>query len=123
MSRQAGKYIKEIKSGLISSLKKEKAFWSYDCESIDFGSISDELLIAYTLRFLDLDEINLLFKIFPYTKIKMAWKNQLIPEGEYLYTLNRFFAWYYFKAKNPDTYVRNLQTRHLNKILNHERCN
>lgn len=40
-----------------------------------------------------------------------------MPEGEYLYTLNRFFAWYYFKAKRPDAYLKSLQTRHLNAML------
>ena len=53
--------------------------------------------IALTMRHLDIDEINLLFKLFSKERIKSAWKRILVPEGEYLYTLNRFFAWYYFQ--------------------------
>lgn len=109
--------IKEIKSKLLEQLKEENAFWSYDQKSVSLDSISDEQLIALTMRYLDLDEIKQLFSIFPFKKIKEAWKRCLVPEGDYLYTLNRFFAWYYFKAKNPDAYLKMLQTRHLNAIL------
>ena len=48
----------------------------------------------------------------------MAGVDYLIPQEEYLYTLNRFFAWYYFKAKKPDAYIKSMATRHLNKIKN-----
>lgn len=69
------------------------------------------------MRYLDLSQIKQLFSIFSYRKIKDAWKRILVPEGEYLYTLNRFFAWYYFKAKRPDSYLKTLQTRHMNSLF------
>lgn len=109
--------IKEIKGYLLQMLKEENAFWSYAPESVTLDTIRDEQLIALTMRYLDLDEIKQLFSIFPYKRIKDAWKKLLVPEGEYLYTLNRFFAWYYFKAKNPDAYLKSLQTRHINSLL------
>jgi hypothetical protein len=110
--------VNEIKSILLEQLKEENAFWSYDPQSVTLDNISDEQLIALTMRYLDLDEIKQLFSIYSYNKIKDAWKKILVPEGEYLYTLNRFFAWYYFKAKNPDAYLKSLQTRHLNTLFN-----
>lgn len=110
--------IAEIKQNLIAMLKEERAFWSYDVDSIKSDVIGDEQLIALTMRHLDLSEIKLLFSIYSFKKIKSVWRNLLVPEGEYLYTLNRFFAWYYFKAKSPDSYLKSLQTRHLNKFLN-----
>lgn len=110
-------YINEVKSNLLNQLKEEHAFWSYAPESVSINTISDDQLIAYTMRYLDLQEIKLLFQIFPYNKIKNAWKTLLVPEGDYLYTLNRFFAWYYFKAKRPDAYLKSLQTRHLNAMF------
>lgn len=110
--------IKEVKGQLLKLLKEENAFWSYDPKSITLDTIRDEQLIALTMRYLDLDEIKMLFDIFSFRKIKEAWKKLLVPEGEYLYTLNRFFAWYYFKAKNPDAYLKTLQTRHLNAMFN-----
>lgn len=106
-----------IKSGLLAQLKAEHAFWSYAPESVNNENISDDQLIALTMRHLDLPEIKQLFSIFSYRKIKTAWKRLLVPEGEYLYTLNRFFAWYYFKAKRPDAYLKSLETRHLNSLL------
>ncbi|MDE5880646.1 MAG: hypothetical protein K2H60_02855 [Muribaculaceae bacterium] len=109
--------LNEKKQRLIDQLKKEHAFWSYSLESVSLEHMNDDQLIAYTMRYLDLAEIKDLFSIFSYGKIKRAWKNLLVPEGEYLYTLNRFFAWYYFKAKNPDAYLKSLQTRHLNSLL------
>lgn len=105
-----------VKSDLLSKLKDEGAFWSYDQDSVTMSNISDEELIAQTMRYLDLPEIKQLFSIFSFKKIKNAWKRSLIPEGEYLSTLNRFFAWYYFKAKNPDIYIKSLYTRYLNSL-------
>ena len=109
--------ILEIKNTLFMKLKEEYAFWSYDPDSIQLSKFGDDQLIALTMRYLDLPEIKMLFSIYSQKKIKEAWRNLLVPEGEYLYTLNRFFAWYYFKVKKPDKYLKALQTRHLNKIL------
>lgn len=109
--------IKQIKGTLLQQLKQENAFWSYPHESVSLDNLQDDQLIALTMRYLDLDQIKQLFSIFSFKKIKDAWKKLLVPEGEYLYTLNRFFAWYYFKAKNPDAYLKSLQTRHLNALL------
>lgn len=106
-----------IKQYLLDKLKEEDAFWSYSPASISLSTIDDDNLIAYTMRFLDLDEIKLLFRIFAKSKIKRAWHRLLVPEGEYLYTLNRFFVWYYFRAKCPDSYLKSLYTRHLNRTI------
>lgn len=110
--------VRAIKESLLEKLKQENAFWSYAPESVALDNLPDAQLIAMTMRYLDLDEIKLLFRIFSRRQIKDAWKRLLVPEGEYLYTLNRFFAWYYFKVKRPDAYLKSLQTRHLNSILN-----
>lgn len=105
------------KEVLISALKHEHAFWSYEDSSISNGTLNDDQLIALTMRHLDLKEIGLLFELYSLSKIKSAWRRILVPEGEYLYTLNRFFAWYYFKSKNPDSYLKSLETRRLNQLV------
>ena len=105
---------KSVKSDLLAKLKLEHCFWSYNEESVN--EISDEMLIEKTLLYLDLEEIDQLFTIFPYKKIKKVWLEHLIPQEEYLYTLNRFFAWYYFKAKAPDKYIKSMATRYFNRI-------
>ena len=106
-----------VKATLIELLKEEHAFWSYAPESITIDTVDDDQLIALTLRHLDLPEIQQLFSIFSMSKIKNAWKRLLVPEGDYLYTLNRFFAWYYFNAKNPDSYLKSLYTRYQNQLF------
>lgn len=117
MNRKSASYKHSIKEKLTKLLNNEHAFWSYDKDSISSDSLNDDQLIAMTMRHLDIDEIKLLFEIFSKEKIKSAWKRLLVPEGEYLYTLNRFFAWYYFNAKNPDAYLKSLETRRLNQLL------
>lgn len=106
-----------VKDTLYDKLQKANVFWSYQPESVSTSKIDDDNLIALTMRHLDLPEIESLFTVFSFRKINSAWKKLLVPEGEYLYTLNRFFAWYYFKAKRPDSYLKSLSTRHQNKAL------
>lgn len=105
-----------IKNRLLDNLKAEGALWSYNNEVLSAETFDDELLIELVLRHLDLDDIALLFKIYSYNMIKRAWLERLVPQGEYLYTLNRFFAWYYFKAKRPDSYIKAMATRYYNRI-------
>ena len=106
-----------LKSQLLDKLKEEGAFWSYRHDSVKIEDISDDHLIAAVMRYLDIDEIKQLFSIFSFRKIKRAWLDILVPEGEYLYTLNRFFAWYYFKIQHPDAYLKSMETRRLNKLF------
>lgn len=103
-----------IKQELLAKLKQEHCFWSYNEDSIK--DIPDDMLIEKTLLHLDLDDINRLFLIYPFKKIKRVWLDYLIPQEECLYTLNRFFAWYYFKVKKPDAYIKSMATRHFNKL-------
>ncbi len=105
-----------LKSQLLQQLKDEGAFWSYDKSSINDKNIDDATLIAEVMRHLDLPEIKQLFALYSFRKIKKAWVELLIPEGDYLRSLNRFFAWYYFKVKNPDRYLKSMETRHLNRM-------
>ena len=96
-------------------MKQEHCFWSYNEDSIT--EIPDDILIEKTLLHLDLEEINQLFSIYPFEKIKRVWLDCLVPQEDYLYTLNRFLAWYYFKAKKPDAYIKSMVTRRLNRML------
>ena len=103
----------EVKKELLAKLKQEHCFWSYAPDSIN--NITDEFLIELVMLHLDLKDINKLFWIFPYRQIKTCWINNLIPQGDYLYTLNNFFAFYYFNAKRPGAYVKEMATKRLNK--------
>lgn len=107
--------VDEVRKYLFSKLIEEKVFWSYNMVETDPSDISDEMLISLTLKYLDLNEINLLKEIFPIKTIKYAWIKYLLPEGSYLFTLNRFIAWYIFNIKKPDTYIKRMETRSLKK--------
>lgn len=107
--------VEAIKKELLTKLKEEHCFWSFNDSSIN--EIPDDILIEKTLLHLDLQEIDQLFRIFPFKKIKQVWLDYLVPQENYLYTLNRFLAWYYFKSKRPDAYIKSMATRHLNKLL------
>ena len=106
---------KEVKERLTRQLKKEHCFWSFDEASLQ--DIPDDVLIEKTLVYLNLPDIDSLFTIYPFRNIKRVWLEYLVPQQDYYGTLNRFLAWWYFCVKRPDTYLRAMNTRHLNKLL------
>ena len=101
---------------LIEKLKEENRFWSYAPGFAD-SDVPDDILIEKTLVYLDLDEIRMLFELYGKQKVKHVWLERLVPQGDYLYSLNRFFAWFYFRVKKPDMYIKSMETRVLNRRL------
>ncbi len=108
MVRQTGKDI-------LQKLKAMNCFWSYSEDSVE--DVPDDILIEKSLLYLDLPEIDAIFQLYPYKKVKKVWMERMIPQGDYLYTLNKFLAWYYFCIKQPDRYLKSMLTRHFNKML------
>ena len=103
------------KNQLVVRLLEQKRFWSYHMQ--DFAEVPDDILIEKTLLYLDIDEINLLFRLFPARKIKQVWLNRLVVQGDYYGRLNKFLAWMYFDIKKPVSYLKRMESRHLKKIL------
>lgn len=100
---------------LFRKLKKENCFWSYDVSKM--RSISDESLIEYVLLYLDIKDIDQIFLLFGYKKVKRVWLDRVAPQGEMFRPYNILYAWYYFGAKRPEAYVKSLETRHINRII------
>ena len=96
-------------------LKQEHCLWSYEQDSIQ--DIPDDVLVELVMLYLDIEEIDMLFQLLGYKKVKQAWIENVVVQGERYYNLNYFFAWYYFQAKQPRRYVRAMATRQLNKRL------
>ena len=69
---------------------------------------------------LDLDDINHLFQIYPKKNIKRVWMEELVPQGDFILSMNLCFALLYFGAKNPRRYVKSLATRQFNKRFGNE---
>ena len=103
-----------IRSYLFRKLKEENCFWSYDVSKMD--NISDEALIEHVLLYLDIDDINRLFPLFGYKKVKRVWLDRVVPQGEMFRQYNILYAWYYFGSKCPEAYVKGIETRHINRI-------
>ena len=105
----------DIRPYLVEKLKQEHCLWSYDSDSIQ--DIPDDVLVELVMLYLDIDDIDLLFRLFDYKTVKRAWIDNVVAQGERYYNLNYFFAWYYFHAKQPRRYVKTMATRRLNKRL------
>ncbi|MEA4980066.1 MAG: hypothetical protein VB098_09285 [Petrimonas sp.] len=103
----------EIKSHLLAKLHEENVFWSFDKSSCQ--KISDWNLIKYVLIYLDLPEIDLLFKVFPRRKIKRVWLHEAVVQGNYLRNMNICIANLYFDIKHPVQYLKRMETYYLNR--------
>ena len=104
-----------VRQQLFRKLKKENCFWSYDVSKMK--SISDEALIEHVMLYLDIEDINILFPLFGFKKVKRVWLDRVAPQGEMFRAFNILYAWYYFGAKRPEAYVKSIETRHLNRLL------
>jgi hypothetical protein len=103
-----------IRNTLYQKLLDANAFWSYDMSNMQ--SIPDRTLIAETIIHLDIEEIKDLFRLFPKSKIKKVWRDDLVIQGDYYHNLNRLIAWLFFDIKMPDRYIRTTITNHIKKL-------
>jgi hypothetical protein len=103
----------KIKSHLLQRLHEQHAFWSYDKSSCQV--LSDWNLIKFVLIHLDLEDIDLLFKIYPKSKIKKVWLKELVTQGDYLQNMNLCFAYLYFDIEHPVRYLKTMETYQINR--------
>ena len=103
----------KFRSILAGKLIDGNKFWSYDRESV-LRNISDEDTIENTLIYLDIDDINILFRIYPIKEIKKVWAMTMALQDNRYKDLNRFIAGCYFGVKNPDSYVKRVRLHELN---------
>ena len=83
---------------------------------VDDTQVPDEILIEKTLLYLDIEDINKLFTIYPYKKIKQVWRERLVIQGDYFGKLNKLLAWMYFGIKNPEKYIKRTVNQHIHKL-------
>ncbi len=107
----------DIKKHLEKQLHKANAFWSFDTGSC--WHLSDRDLIRYVLTYLDLEDINRLFELYPKQQIKKIWLEELVPQGNYLISMNLSLALLYFDVKRPLQYLKSMETRHFKKIASY----
>lgn len=103
-----------LKMELIDELRGHNAFWSYG--DISDSEVTDRDIIIKTITLLDIKEIDTLFDIYPKSMIKKVWKEDLVVQGDYYYSLNILMAVMYFHITKPEKYINNIITRHLNRL-------
>jgi len=99
---------------LSKKLMDRNSFWSYNM--LQTKEVPDDILIEKTLLYLDIDDINKLFTIYPYKKIKQVWRDRLVIQDDYYRRLNKLLAWMYFDIKNPDKYITRTVNQHIHKL-------
>ena len=110
-----------LKMQTMQAIKKHKqltaknAFWSYNVKSFD--SIPDEELIEKCFTTLDIDDINLMFELYPRKQIQQVWRKRMAIQGEYMQRLNILIAMYYFDIKEPEKYLAKAEKQHINNLL------
>jgi len=90
----------KIRKYLQNELIRNHLFWSY--ENIGPEQIEDDILIEKVLLYLDLNDINKLFNIYPYHKIKEIWMNSMFIRDPMNRSLNLLLAYLYFNIKEPE---------------------
>ena len=105
----------EIRNHLCEVLVSKNALWSYDVSSYD--AIPDEELIEKCFTQLDMDDIDLMFELYPRKRIQLVWRERMAIQGEYMQMLNIMIAMYYFGIKEPEKYLAKVERQHINKIL------
>ena len=105
----------EIRNHLCEVLVSKNALWSYDVSSYD--AIPDEELIEKCFTQLDMDDIDLMFELYPRKCIQQVWRERMAIQGEYMQMLNIMIAMYYFGIKEPEKYLAKVERQHINKIL------
>ena len=108
------KHIESIWESLCAKLLTGKAFWSYS--DVTEETISNEDLIEKTFIHLDMDDINLLFELFPLRFVRKVWEDRMAGQGAYLYSFNMMIAQYYFNIRNPKAFLRRKELEHVKKM-------
>lgn len=105
----------EVRNALCEKLLLKNAFWSYDVHSSD--AIPDEELIEKCFVVLDIDDINLMFELYPRKYIRKVWQERMAIQGEYMYMLNVMIAMYYFGIKEPEKYLAKVERNYMKNLF------
>ncbi|HUX57441.1 MAG TPA: hypothetical protein VMV77_10730 [Bacteroidales bacterium] len=105
----------QLRKGLEKKLHEEKAFWSYDKSSIVI--IPDDVLIEKVLLHLDIEDIQILFLLFPKRKIQKVWQEAILVREPLYHGLNRLYAFLFFNIEHPDRYIRYYKKKRLKSLL------
>ena len=86
------------KIGLSQCLYFKNVLWSYRRNK--HARLQDNDLIVTSLTYLELEEMDMLFDIFSYDKVKQVWVEKMVSHDDYYGVLNKMLAYLIFGVKN-----------------------
>lgn len=99
--------IHEKKRNLFFMLKQRAAFWSGSSDNPqEFNEEDDQELIGKSLLYLELEEMDMLFDIYPYKKVKQHWLHHYVPQPDRYNTLNLILGIKVFHIYNIKSYLK-----------------
>ena len=94
----------ELKKELLEMLRKQGAFWSYDPNKLDL--LSDEIIMEKGLIHTELEDMDLLFSVYPKKELKRIWRERLVSHPDRYGILNLILAAKVFRVKNVLSYLK-----------------
>ena len=76
----------------------KNVLWSYRRNK--HARLQDNDLIVTSLTYLELEEMDMLFDIFSYDKVKQVWVEKMVSHEDYYGVLNKMLAYLIFGIKN-----------------------
>lgn len=99
-----------LRNQIAARLIDGKLFWSYG--AVNISDIPDEILIEKALIHLDIDDINSLFRIFSWKKIRAVWLKRILIQDPHYHSLNILLAYLYFHIRKPEDYIKKYSRRY-----------
>ena len=96
---------------LFKKLKEKGLFWSYS-KDLEYN---ENLLIEYTLKYADFDDIVLLFNLFGKRKIKIVWEKSMKSDKRFI-KLNLMIARLFFDMDVEASYFKGLKSERYKKL-------
>ena len=100
-----------LKTQLVDTLIMNRVFWSF--ADVKADEISDEILVEKVLIYLDIEDINSLFLIYPYKTIREIWIKEILIQDPFYHSLNLLLAFLYFHIKSPEKYIQKISRKHI----------
>ena len=92
-----------LKQQLANKLIDRKLFWSYG--GVNSSDIPDDVLIEKVLIHLDIEDIDSLFLIFSWRKVREVWLKEVLTQDPLYHSMNILLAFLYFHIKKPEAYI------------------
>lgn len=102
------------KIALFEKLKNKGIFWSYN-KQITFDEAGAPLLIEYTLKYADMDDIELCFQLFGKREMKRVWEKTMESDKSFIKT-NLMLARLFFGMDVESGYFKGMKNARLEKL-------